>query len=223
MQIRTSGKLRVFLTGMFISFLGTLPLGTLNVSAMQISVSDGIRPAIYFALGALLVEMAYVRLSLVAMDWVRRHRRLLQILEWATLAMILALALASFYAATQPENPRNPILSNTLHRFWLGALMSAVNPLQVPFWFGWSTILFTRGVLRANEQDYLLYIVGIGLGTLVGNSVFIFGGQLLVRTLADNQHLVHLFIGAIFSLTALIQLWKMLRHTDAISTMNKRP
>jgi threonine/homoserine/homoserine lactone efflux protein len=223
MQIRASGKLRVFLTGMFISFLGTLPLGTLNVSAMQISVADGIRPAIHFALGALLVEMAYVRLSLVAMDWVRRHRRLLQVLEWATLLMILALAVASFYAATQPENPGNLILSNTLHRFWLGALMSAVNPLQVPFWFGWSTILFSRGVLKANEQDYLLYIIGIGLGTLIGNSVFIFGGQLLVRKLADNQHLVHLVIGVIFTLTALIQLWKMLRHEDAISTMQEKP
>jgi threonine/homoserine/homoserine lactone efflux protein len=223
MQIRISGKLRVFFTGMFISFLGTLPLGTLNVSAMQISVSDGIRPAIYFALGALLVEMAYVRLSLVAMDWVRRHKRLMQILEWATLLMIVALALASFYAASQPDSPRNPILSNTLHRFWLGALMSAVNPLQIPFWFGWSTILFSRGVLHASEQDYLLYITGIGLGTLIGNSVFIFGGQLLVRKLADNQHLVHLVIGTIFALTALIQLWKMLRQEDAISKMREKP
>ena len=61
---------------MFISFLGTLPLGTLNVAAMQISVSDGIRPALYFSLGALLVEIIYVRISLVAMDWVQRQQRL---------------------------------------------------------------------------------------------------------------------------------------------------
>ena len=71
--------LRIFFTGMFISFLGTLPLGTLNISAMQISVSDGVRPAFYFALGALLVEMIYVRLSLVAMNWVRKQKRLLLI------------------------------------------------------------------------------------------------------------------------------------------------
>ena len=52
--------LRVLVTGLFISFLGTLPLGTLNLAAMQISISDGIRPALYFALGALLVEIIYV-------------------------------------------------------------------------------------------------------------------------------------------------------------------
>jgi threonine/homoserine/homoserine lactone efflux protein len=65
---------RIFCVGLGISFLGTLPLGTLNVAAMQIAVTDGIRPAIGFSLGALLVEICYVRLSLVAMDWVRSRR-----------------------------------------------------------------------------------------------------------------------------------------------------
>ena len=59
--------LRIFITGLFISFLGTLPLGTLNIAAMQIAVSDGIWPALNFAIGVLLVEIIYVRISLVAM------------------------------------------------------------------------------------------------------------------------------------------------------------
>src|SRR5687767_9660491 len=80
--------LRVFVTGLFISFLGTLPLGTLNLASMQISISDGIRPAIYFALGALLVEVVYVRISLVAMDWVRRRKKLFRWLEWFTIVII---------------------------------------------------------------------------------------------------------------------------------------
>ena len=82
---------RIFTTGMFISFLGTLPLGSLNLAAMQISVSDGIRPAIKFALGAMLVEMLYVRISLVAMDWVRKRQKLFRFLEWATVLIIAAL------------------------------------------------------------------------------------------------------------------------------------
>lgn len=211
--------LRIFFTGMFISFLGTLPLGTLNVSAMQISVSDGIRPAFYFAFGALLVEVIYVRLSLVAMNWVRKQKRLLLILEWLTLFIIVALSLASFYAATQPVVQKNPILSNTLHRFWLGALMSALNPVQIPFWFGWSTVLFSRNVLQPRESHFNAYIAGIGLGTLIGNSLFIFGGMLLVNKLNANQNLLHIIIGCVFGFTALLQLWKMLRHKDAISSM----
>src|ERR671920_2574142 len=94
---------RIFSTGLFISFLGSLPLGTLNIAAMQISISDGIVPAIKFAFGSLLAEMIYVRLSLIAMDWIRKQQKLFKILEWATLVIVVALAISSFYAAIHPK------------------------------------------------------------------------------------------------------------------------
>src|SRR5687767_10344953 len=115
--------LKIFLTGMLVSFLGSLPLGTLNIAAMQISVTDGISPALWFSLGSLLVEIIYVRLSLVAMDWVRKQEKLFKILEWVTLVIVVALAISSFYAALNPKEGDNFILSSTLHRFVLGMVM----------------------------------------------------------------------------------------------------
>ena len=212
---------RVFVSGMFISFLGTLPLGTLNISAMQISVSDGIRPALLFALGALLVEIIYVRVSLVAMKWVTRQKKLLVALEWGTVIIITALAISSFVAAADPEVKKNVILSNTIHRFWLGVMLSAINPVQIPFWFGWSTALFTRGVLKPVSSYYNLYIMGIGFGTFLGNLVFIFGGRFIVETLNTNQKYLHLVIGIIFLLTALIFVVKLIRKKDAISEIKE--
>ena len=206
--------LRIFITALFISFLGTLPLGTLNIAAMQISVSDGIRPALYFACGVLLVEIIYVRMSLVAMDWVRKQQRLFRILEWATLFIILALAVASFIAAADPGVKKNVILSNTMHRFLLGLMMSAINPMQIPFWFGWSTVLFTKKVLLPQNNHYNPYIGGIGLGTFTGMCLFIFGGRFLVESLNAHQKMLNWIIGGIFAATALIQLWRMLRKKD---------
>lgn len=205
---------RIFLTGMFISFLGSLPLGTLNVAIMQISITDGLYPAALFGLGSLLAEVVYVRLSLIAMDWVRRQQRLFKILEWVTLGIVVALAVSSFYAATHPSVEKNVILSSTLNRFFLGLIMSALNPVQIPFWFGWSTVLFTKKILQPKNSHYNVYIGGIALGTLMGNCVFIFGGKLLANRLSNNQHILNWVIGGIFALTALIQLWKMLRKKD---------
>lgn len=195
---------------MCISFLGTLPLGTLNIAAMQISVSDGLRPAIYFSLGALLVEIIYVRISLVAMDWVQKHKTLFRWLEWVTVLIITALAVSNFIAAASPNTQKNVILSHTIHRFWLGAAMSAVNPAQIPFWFGWSTALFTKKLLYPRNDHYNVYIAGIGLGTFLGNAVFIFGGQLIVNRLNANQGLISWIIGAVFACTAIIMVWRML-------------
>jgi len=196
---------------MFISFLGTLPLGTLNVAAMQISVSDGIRPALYFSLGALLVEIIYVRISLVAMDWVQRQNRLFRWLEWFTVLIITALAISNFIAAASPHAQKNVILSHTLHRFWLGVAMSAINPAQIPFWFGWSTALFTKKILLPRNDHYNTYIAGIGLGTFLGNSIFIFGGQLIVNRLNAHQNLISWIIGGVFAITAVIMSWRIVR------------
>lgn len=86
---------------MIISFLGSLPLGTLNIAAMQIGIQESIQHAILFSLGSLLVEMLYVRLSLVGIDWVRKQAKLMNIMEWITLAIIVALAAGSFIAAVK--------------------------------------------------------------------------------------------------------------------------
>ena len=205
---------RILVTGLFISFLGTLPLGTMNIAAMQISVSDGLRPAIYFALGVLAVEIIYVRVSLVAMNWIRKNQKLFKILEWVTLLIIVALAVSSFVAAADPVVKKNVVLSNTLHRFWLGTTMSALNPMQIPFWFGWSTVLFTKKVLLPRNSHYNMYIMGIGIGTLAGMCLFIFGGRLLVDTLNSKQNVISWIVGGIFAVTAIIQGWRMFKKKD---------
>jgi len=215
--------LRIFFTGMMISFLGSLPLGTLNVAAMQISVTEGITQAILFSIGSLLAEVIYVRLSLVAMDWVRKQEKLFRILEWATVVIVLALAFFSFYAAMHPKVEKNIILSSSLPKLALGFIMSALNPVQIPFWFGWSTVLFTKNILLPRNDHYNSYIVGIGIGTFIGNCVFIFGGKLMVNELNANQHVLNWVIGGIFALTALIQLWKILVKKKTIEDALDHP
>ncbi|GAC1449390.1 MAG: hypothetical protein NVSMB7_11420 [Chitinophagaceae bacterium] len=210
---------RIFITGFIVSFLGSLPLGTLNVAAMQIAVSDGVRQAFLFAAGALTSEVIYVRLSLIAMDWIRKQQRLLRILEWVTVAIVLALALSSFYAATHPGVHKNIILSSSLNMYWLGLIMCALSPVQIPFWFGWSTVLFTKKILLPLTSHYYFYIIGIGLGTMAGNCVFIFGGRYIVDKLNTNENKLHWIVGSVFLVTAIIQLWRMFKHKDAIHQM----
>lgn len=202
---------------MLISFLGSLPLGTLNVAAMQIGIQETIREAIYFSLGSLLVEMLYVRISLIGVDWIRKQEKVMKAMEWLTLLIILALAAGSFWAAaSKGSDAKNVFLQNHMHRFLLGMFMSAVNPVQIPFWFGWSTILFNKKILEPVKAQYNIYIVGIGLGTLAGNCLFIFGGKWLVQKISNSQQYINWIIGSIFALTALIQAIKMMRHKDAI-------
>ena len=213
---------RIFFWGLVISFLGSLPLGTLNVAAMQIGIQESILNAMYFSFGSLVVEMAYVRLSLVGIDWVRKQERIMKAMEWITLVIIAALAAGSFIAAIKDGGQtKNVLLNNSMHRFLLGMFLCAINPVQIPFWFGWSTVLFSKQILQPVRSQYNIYSIGIGIGTLLGNCVFIFGGKWLVQRIANSEAYLNWIIGGIFAITALIQLWKILTHKDAVEKFHK--
>ena len=186
---------------------------------MQISITDGVMAAILFSAGSLLAEIIYVRISLVAMDWIRKQEKILKVLEWITLVIVLALAVASFYAASHPSVSKNAILDSPMPKFILGFVMSALNPVQIPFWFGWSTVLFTKKVLLPRNDHYNTYIIGIGIGTFIGNCVFIFGGRLVADKISNNQDILNWVIGGIFALTALFQLWRIARKKDPSNKM----
>jgi threonine/homoserine/homoserine lactone efflux protein len=215
--------IKIFCWGLMISFLGSLPLGTLNIAAMQIGIQESIKDAMYFSLGSLLVEMIYVRISLVGIDWVRKQEKLMKAMEWVTLAIIIALAVGSFIAAAgSGANEKNVLLQNNMHRFLLGMFMCAINPVQIPFWFGWSTVLFTKKILEPKKSQYNSYIVGIGVGTLLGNCVFIFGGKWMVNRIANSQQYLNWIIGTIFAITAIIQLIKILMKKDAVTKFKEK-
>jgi len=92
--------------------------------------------------------------------------------------------------------------------------MSALNPVQIPFWFGWSTVLFTKKILEHKNSQYNVYIAGSGSGTFIGNLIFIFGGRFVVDALNANQNILHLIIGCIFLVTAVILTIKVVRKKD---------
>ncbi len=211
--------MKIFAVGMLISFLGSLPLATLNVASMQISVSDGVESALWFSIGSLIIEMIYVRISLVALNWIRSQKKILRVLEYVTLVIVLALAISSFYGALHPSMHKNAILSSSLPKFWLGVFMCAISPAQFPFWLGWSTVLFTKKVLMPRNDHYNTYILGIGFGTFLGNLLFIFGGQLIANKINDNQNVFQWVIGGIFTVTAIIQVTQIIRKRDAVEKL----
>ena len=202
--------LYVFSVGLLVSFLGTLPLSALNVTAMQISTRESIRAGVRFSLGVAVVEVVYLRTALQAMGWVMQHQTLFYWLGWVTVAMLVALAVVTFIAAFHPKTRPNPLFNNKMNRFVLGGMMSGLNPVQIPFWVGWSTYLLTNRVLLPRANEFNAFTVGGGLGTLIALAIFIWGGNFVIQKLNANQQKLDIFVGCVFVLTALIQTYKVL-------------
>ncbi len=212
--------IKVFFCGMIISFIGTLSPSPLNLSAMQISVHEGLRGAMCFSAGTILSELIYVRICLVGVHWLQNQKIIIKWLEWITFLLVLALAIGSFIAASENHPAQNVILDNHINRFLLGVIMSALTPMHIPFWIGWSTVLFSKKILNHQNSDYYIYMIGIGLGTFFANWLYIYSGKYLVKLLNDNHSILNYVIGGVFAVTALIILIKILLHKDVSKIEN---
>lgn len=181
------------------------------MTATQLSVQEGFFSAWKFAAGIALIEVIYLRISLTAMTWVVQHQLFFNILGWLTVILFLALGIASFLATRkQNKDTKALLLNNTINRFFLGASMSAVNPVQIPFWFIWSSYLIKNNVLHPNNLNYTFFTIGAGVGTLAGLAVYIHGGNYAVTKMNTSNKTLNKIMGIIFILTAFIQLYKMI-------------
>ena len=199
------------LLGFLVSFLGQLPLGNMSFTSTQICLQEGFKKAWQFAIGVALIEMVYLRFALTGMDWVTQHRTWFLALGWVTVVLFLVLGVMAFFTAkNQTADKKSLVLNNKLHRFILGLMMSALNPVQIPFWFLWTTTLFQMGLLPIQPIAFNVFTLGAGLGTIGGLAVYIHGGNWLVTKLNASNKTLNKIMGIIFILTALLQLWRIL-------------
>ncbi len=197
--------------GFTVSFLGQLPLGNMSFTSTQICLQEGFKKAWEFAIGVAIIEMVYLRFALTGMAWVTEHRNWFLALGWLTVVLFLVLGIMAFVTANkQTGDKKSLVLNNKLHRFFLGLMMSALNPVQMPFWFLWTTTLFQAGLLSTTNLAFNLFTIGAGTGTIAGLAVYIHGGNWLVNKLNTSNKTLNKIMGIIFILTALLQLWRLL-------------
>lgn len=196
--------------GLLISFLGSLPLGALNLITTYITVKNGTGAGFLFATGCILSELVFVRLALMAMTWISKRQILFKTLEWITILIILALAFFSFNAAIRGNGFSSAMPATIKYPFLSGIFFSAIDPMKIPFWFLWSTFLIGNNILLPKHNYYNFYVIGIGLGSLFGFMVFIYGGAYVIGTINTHQDIVNWIIGSILLLTAIIQFYRLL-------------
>jgi len=202
---------KVFFIGFLISFLGQLPLGNMNLTATQLSVQENFRNAWKYGLGIVLVEVIYLRLALTGMDWVVQHKQLFTIMGWLTVIVFVVLGIIAFVMARkQTSAKKGLLLNNKMDRFLLGVAVSGINPAQIPFWFLWSTQLLNSKVLMATNGQFNLFTAGAGLGSLAGIALYIHGGKWLITKLKTSNRALNIFMGIVFILAGLFQLYNML-------------
>jgi threonine/homoserine/homoserine lactone efflux protein len=203
--------LLVLFTGFSVSFLGQLPLGNLNVAATQIGVEESIKNAWLFSLAGALVEVVYLRIALNSSEWIMHNKMLFNYVSWFTVALFYVLGFLSIRKAIKQKEPdkKGLLIDNNINRFLLGFMLSVINPMQIPFWFFWGTYFISNGTVKTTSEDFNLFTIGAGLGTLTGQVIYIHGGKWLITKLKASHKILNIIMGAVFVISATIQVYKI--------------
>ncbi len=191
---------KVLLAGLLISFLGALPLGTLNVTAFDIAASQGLLSAFWFAVAVVLVELVVVRLTLYGNEKFQLTERFTNYLFAFGIIFLAYLGVSSFMETAQVSEAGSkanllPKISST---FVLGLLLSALNPLQIPFWMTWTKVLSTKGILVKSKTSYKFYLIGIGAGTMIGLGIFISLGKYVFSDYEKYSTVTNSILGLLY-------------------------
>src|SRR4051812_34573901 len=98
-------KIKLFFCASGISFMGSLPIGTLNTSAATIAINKGMYGAMQFSAGAILVEMIVVRIALFA---VKKTAGVF--FKWFSLLCAIVVILIGVTSLIGAFHAQNPIL-----------------------------------------------------------------------------------------------------------------
>lgn len=206
--------------GFLISFLGSLPPGTTNIILVEIAGADGLYAAAMFALGGVLAELICVKLCLMIMRRAMHLSIVAKSIQWLSLIFLALLAIAyfilSFHDAAADDV--STLFSRPGSPFPAGFFMMLINPVQLPFWLGWTTIVVGRKSVNFHSHDELFYLSGIALGSLLASALFIFVGHLIASFLASHRTPIRFMLAFTFTMMTLLQARRMWRGRVKIGT-----
>ncbi len=187
-------------SGFLISLLGALPLGTLNLTAFEIAATDSPFSAFLFAIGVVFVELLVVMLMLLTANKIRVKQSLIKYIIPVAVCFLLYLAFSNFYQFSGTGNlPVNAKMFRGVQSpLVLGLLLSALNPLQFPYWFGWNSVMVQRKKLDGTPQTQIPYILGIGIGTMGALLCFIFLGSFISEHITIYEGILSLVLGLVY-------------------------
>jgi threonine/homoserine/homoserine lactone efflux protein len=201
--------LKIFASGLLISFLGTLPLGTLNITAFQIAASQNVNEAIVFAIAVIIVELIVVLITLYGAKKINFSSKLFFYMLPLGVFLLTHLAILSFTSAYTTESLESslnlfPMIKSS---FTLGLLLSVINPMHFPFWMSWNSFLITRKTLSNKPGIYPSYVTGIGLGSIAGLMIFILAGKIIFQNYQQYSFIISFAIGCLYTFFALFLLY----------------
>lgn len=197
-------KLKNSLVGFLISFVGSIPLGYLNVIGYQIYAKNGLQSTLAYLFGVVIVEAIVIYSTLKFANFLALQKSWIKRIDVFSILFLLVLGTSFFLQSTSSD--ANGALFSRLP-FFTGLILSSLNFIQIPFWMGWNLYLAGNKYISIDKPFYYFYIFGTVFGTFFGMLGLILGlsylsqNNLILNAMIISKAIPILFFGmAIFQI-----------------------
>lgn len=194
------------LVGMIVSFIGSIPLGSINLSTLQISLEKGTKAGLLFALGATVVELFYSLFAIKFSAFLLTHRDVEFYIQMVAIPAFILLSIHSF--RKKPTVSNTPEVKNK-SSFFKGFIIGVLNPLQIPFWVAYGTYMLSNDWIKNDNFLLNFFIGGIVTGSYLLLSLIVICSQKLNAKLNLSRFNMNKAIGSVFFVLALYQAAKV--------------
>ncbi|MBG6109983.1 TRAP-type C4-dicarboxylate transport system permease small subunit [Flavobacterium sp. CG_9.10] len=197
--------------GFLVSFIGSIPLGYLNIIGFEIYSKFGIKDLIFYLLGVISVEVFVIYFTLIFAEKLVNNKKLMKAVDYFAIIFLLILGY-SFYAHSNQSAANHDDLEKyiTYSPYLIGLVLNCVNFLQLPFWTGWNLYLMNGNYIAIENKLKYYYVAGTLIGTFVGMLALV----LILNTLSQNttffsKYVMSVIIPLFFIVLAFIQMYKV--------------
>ena len=207
-------KLKNIFFGFIVSFLGSLPLGYLNIIGVEIISELGINSLVFYLLGVILVESIVIYFTVIFANHLAENKKLMKAIDFFAIFFLLLIGYL-FYANANQTTEKHNYLANYVHYspFLIGMVLCGLNFLQIPFWLGWNLYLANAKFICLALNLKFYYIVGTLVGTFLGMlAVIVLLDSLSQSTLSFSKYIMPIVIPLFFVGLALFQVYKLYKE-----------
>lgn len=190
--------------GFLLAIIGFIAPAMLNMTTVRTSIDQGRKAGFLFALGASLVNATQ---SLIAFTFLRYLDSNPNIIEWLKRIGVLVLfSLAYFFYKQSKKIISARENKNHTHPFVLGAFLSSINMLALPYYFG-SALGLEAGSQITAIAPYIYYMsFGVLLGGFIMFSLYAILAEVVVKRSAFITKNLNIMLSTLFTILGLIVL-----------------
>lgn len=187
----------LFLTlflGIVLNMLGYIPPGNINLTVVQITITRGIRQALYFIGAFSAVEILFTFGVMRFVQWLSSEINLESAIDIVMVFMFGVLGVLTW--RSRKEMPKADYSKKDSIRY--GMLLGVVNPMQIPYWLFVGTYLISHEWIDIGYLSLSVFSIGSGLGAALALYGFARFAQYIQEKFALSSYIVNKGIALLF-------------------------